>query len=67
MLAERDVGGENYEAEGLTVLPMADGSLVHVLDYNKAVGIFLRHYALTEITEGSAETTVGGSVPLTLT
>lgn len=51
VLAERDVGGENCEAEGLTVLPMADGSLVHVLDYNKAVGIFLRHYALTEITD----------------
>ena len=34
------------EAEGLTVWPAPDGSLVHVLDYNKAVGIFLRHYKL---------------------
>ena len=50
VLAERDVGAENakIEAEGLTVYPAPDGSLVHVLDYNKAVGIFLRHYALAE-------------------
>ena len=47
VLAERDVGTENCEAEGLTVFPAADGSLVHVLDYNKAVGVFLRHYTLT--------------------
>ena len=48
VLAERDVGTENCEAEGLTVYPAADGSFLHVLDYNKAVGIFLRHYTLTE-------------------
>ena len=49
VLAERDVGGDNtrIEAEGLTVYPAADGSFIHVLDYNKAVGIFLRHYTLT--------------------
>lgn len=47
VLAERDVGGKNTEAEGLTVLPTPDGAFLHVLDYNKAVGIFLRHYALT--------------------
>ena len=48
VLAQRDIGAENsrVEAEGLTVWPAPDGSLVHVLDYNKAVGIFLRHYKL---------------------
>ena len=46
VLAERNVGTENCETEGLTVFPAADGSFLHVLDYNKAVGVFLRHYAL---------------------
>lgn len=36
------------EAEGLTVYPMADGSLIHVLDYDKTVGVYVRHYALTD-------------------
>lgn len=34
------------EAEGLTVYPMEDGSLIHVLDYDKAVGVYTRSYAL---------------------
>ncbi len=34
------------EAEGLTVYPMADGSLIHVLDYDKTVGVYVRHYAV---------------------
>ena len=46
VLAERNVGTDNCEAEGLTVWPAADGSFLHVLDYNKAIGVFLRHYAL---------------------
>ncbi len=48
VLAQRDVGAENgkVEAEGLTVYPAPDGSFLHVLDYNKAVGVFLRHYRL---------------------
>lgn len=33
------------EAEGLTVFPMSDGSLIHVIDYDKLVGIYIRHYA----------------------
>lgn len=37
------------EAEGMTVYPMADGSLFHIIDYDKAVGIYIRHY------EGLAE------------
>ncbi len=32
------------EAEGLTVYPMEDGSLIHVLDYDKTVGVYVRHY-----------------------
>ena len=32
------------EAEGITVYPMADGSLIHVLDYDKTVGVYIRHY-----------------------
>ncbi len=34
------------EAEGLTVYPMEDGSLIHVLDYDKTVGVYVRHYAV---------------------
>ena len=48
VLAERDVGTDNCEAEGMTAYPAADGSFLHVLDYNKAVGVFWRHYALPE-------------------
>lgn len=36
------------EAEGLTVYPMADGTFIHVLDYDKTVGVYVRHYKLTE-------------------
>lgn len=36
------------EAEGLTVYPAADGSFIHVLDYDKTVGVYIRHYALSE-------------------
>lgn len=37
---------ENYdnEAEDLCVFPMSDGSLFHVLDYDKLLGINVRHY-----------------------
>lgn len=42
--AIRDVGGDNIEAEGLTFYPSEDGSVMHVLDYNKVIGIFVRHY-----------------------
>lgn len=36
------------EAEGLTVYPMDDGTFIHVLDYDKAVGVYLRHYEIIE-------------------
>lgn len=42
--AVRDVGGDNVEAEGLTFYPSEDGSVMHVLDYNKVIGIFVHHY-----------------------
>lgn len=44
--ALRDVGGNNIEAEGLTFWLDEDGSVMHVLDYNKLVGIFVRHYTV---------------------
>ena len=44
--AVRDVGGENVEAEGMTFYPAEDGSVMHVLDYNKAIGVFIHHYKL---------------------
>ena len=36
------------EAEGVTVFPMADGSFIHVLDYDKTVGVYIRHYEVKE-------------------
>lgn len=42
--ATRDVGGDNVEAEDLTFLPSENGSAMHVLDYNKLIGIFVHHY-----------------------
>lgn len=47
LFAKRAVGNtEKTEAEGLTVYPAPDGSFLHVLDYNKTVGVFVRHYAV---------------------
>ena len=42
--AERDVGGDNVEAEGITFVETPDGAEMHVLDYNKLIGIFVHHY-----------------------
>ncbi len=36
------------EAEGLTVYPMADGSILHILDYDKTVGVYLRSYEIVK-------------------
>ncbi|MBR6531809.1 MAG: hypothetical protein IKT61_04845 [Clostridia bacterium] len=44
LAAERDVGGDNIEAEGMTFLPHENGAVMHVLDYNKLIGITVRHY-----------------------
>lgn len=42
--ALRDVGGDNVEAEGMTFCETDDGAVMHVLDYNKLIGIFVHHY-----------------------
>ncbi len=44
MLFERIVSSRDHEAEGLTVYPMADGSLIHISDYDKLVSVNIRHY-----------------------
>lgn len=44
LAAERDVGGDNIEAEGITFRKDENGAVMHVLDYNKVVGITVRHY-----------------------
>lgn len=44
LAAERDVGGDNIEAEGMTFGKNDDGAVMHVLDYNKVIGISVRHY-----------------------
>ena len=46
-LCERNIPAKcGNEAEGVTVYPMEDGSLIHVLDYDKAVGVYTRSYKL---------------------
>jgi hypothetical protein len=47
--AERDVNGSRIEAEDMTFLSENDGSSLYILDYNKAVGVFLRKYAVAGI------------------
>ena len=44
LFAQRDVGGDNVEAEGITFGKNNDGAVMHVLDYNRVVGVFLHHY-----------------------
>lgn len=44
LAAERDVGSENVEAEGMTFTEGENGPILHVLDYNKAIGVFVHHY-----------------------
>ena len=45
--AIRDVGGNNIEAEGITFWQAEDGSNMHILDYNKVMGIFVHHYKVS--------------------
>ncbi len=47
--AERDVNGSHIEAEGMTFLVRSEAPSLFVLDYNKAVGVFLREYAVASI------------------
>ena len=45
VFSRREIGDvDRCETEDLTVFPAADGSLFHVLDYNKRIGVFVRHY-----------------------
>ncbi len=44
LAAERNVGGENVEAEGITFYEDDNGAVMHVLDYNKLIGVFVHHY-----------------------
>ena len=41
---ERNVGRDKVEAEGLTFLPTEDGANMHVLDYDKLIGLYVHHY-----------------------
>lgn len=46
-LCERNIPAKcGNEAEGITILPMEDGSLIHILDYDKAVGVYVRSYSV---------------------
>ena len=47
--AERDVNGGRIEAEDMTIHVRDGKPLLYVLDYNKAVGIFLREYAVADM------------------
>lgn len=44
LVAERNVGSENYEAEGMTFTKGDNAAELHVLDYNRTIGIFVHHY-----------------------
>lgn len=49
LFAERKLPGlAGNECEDLTVFPMEDGTLFHVLDYDKSMCVYLHHYKLTE-------------------
>lgn len=49
LLCERTIPGLNgNEAEGMTVYPMDDGSFLHVIDYDRVVGIYIRHYSIAD-------------------
>lgn len=44
--AERDISSEKFEAEGMTFTQGEDGPTLHVLDYNKVIGISVHHYKI---------------------
>ena len=44
VVAERNIGSEKFEAEGMTFTEYENGAVLHVLDYNKTIGIFVHHY-----------------------
>lgn len=46
IVAERDIADEDYEAEGMTFTKTTDGPVLHVLDYNRVIGINVNHYKI---------------------
>lgn len=46
LVAERDVASEKIEAEGMTFTQSEDGPILHVLDYDKFIGIAVHHYKI---------------------
>ena len=42
----RNAGSENYEAEGMTFTYTDEGVVMHVLDYNRVIGVLVRHYSV---------------------
>lgn len=46
VVAQRNAGSENYEAEGMTFTYTDEGVMMHVLDYNRSIGVFVRHYSV---------------------
>ena len=47
VVAERDIGNEDYEAEGMTFTKTENGAILHVLDYNRLIGVDVHHYKVT--------------------
>ncbi len=44
VVAERNVGSDNIEAEGMTFTRTENGTVLHVLDYNRVIGVSVHHY-----------------------
>ena len=44
--AERDISSEKFEAEGMTFTQSENGPILHVLDYDKFIGIAVNHYKI---------------------
>lgn len=49
VFAERNVGSDNIEAEGMTITEGENGPVFHVLDYNRAIGVFVHHYKMNNL------------------
>lgn len=46
VVAQRNIGSARFEAEGMTFTQSEEGTIMHVLDYNKTIGIFVHHYSV---------------------
>ena len=46
LVAERNIGSEKFEAEGMTFTKDENGTVMHVLDYNKTIGMFVHQYTV---------------------